>query len=74
MTRQELKQTIRTLSSGTIAHAVNSTRYSVIDKAVNNAVIYASEQASDAEIAACTELEDVLSFIREHQNYRPSWL
>lgn len=73
MTRQELSNLIRTLPSGTIAQVIGSNKYKEIDTACTNSVLYVIEKATDAEIAACTELDDIFSFIRQHRNYRPVW-
>lgn len=73
MTRSELTNHLRSLSSGTIAHAIGSDRYSVIDRSVSSAILYAIEQASEDEIKPLTGLDGVLSFLSAHKDYNPSW-
>jgi DNA-binding PucR family transcriptional regulator len=73
MTRSELTSHLRTLSSGTIAHAIGCASYSVIDRSVSSAILYAIEQASDDEIKPLSGLEGVLSFLSAHKDYNPSW-
>ena len=74
MTKAELNKTIFTMPSGTVASAVGSSKYLLIDRAVSSSILYLSEKATDAEIATCTELEDVLTFINDHKDYCPSWM
>lgn len=59
MTRSELTYHLRTLSSGTIAQAIDSTSYRIIDRSLSNAIIYATEQATDAEIAPIDDLSGI---------------
>lgn len=73
MTRSELIRALRLMTSGTVAVAIGCDKYAVIDRAVINAVLYASEKASDAEIAAINDLSDTLSFLTAHKDYTPSW-
>lgn len=74
MTRSELVRSLRLLSSCTIASAIGSSRYSVIDRAISNAIIYASETATEEEIAPCCTLADVLSFLTAHKDSQPAWI
>lgn len=69
MTRSELTRSLRTLSSGTIASAVGSDKYIIIDRSVTGAILYAIEKATEEETAPITELEDVLAFLVAHKNY-----
>lgn len=73
MTRSELTSHLRTLSSGTIAQAIGSTSYRIIDRSMSSAIIYATEQATDAEIAPIDDLSGILSFLTAHKDYAPSW-
>ena len=73
MTRQELSNLIRTLPSGTIAQVIGNSKYSAIDTACTNSVLYVIEKATENEIENCVELDDVIEFIRQHRNYRPVW-
>lgn len=74
MTRSELVRSLRLLSSGTVAVAIGSSRYVVIDRAISNAIIYASETATDEEITPCCTLADVLSFLTAHKDNQPAWI
>lgn len=74
MTRSELTQYLLTMSSGTIAKAIGSTSYRMIDRAITSAILYAYEQASEDEIKACNELDDIIQFINKHKDYSPTWL
>lgn len=73
MTRPELLQNLRSLSAGTIADVIGSDRYTVIDRAITGAILYASEQATDTEIESVKTFADVLTFLSEHRSYNPSW-
>lgn len=73
MTRPELLHALRTMSSGTIASAIGSCKYAVIDRAATSATLYASEKAPDEEIDAVSDLADVLGFLVAHKDYRPAW-
>lgn len=73
MTRSELVTHLRTLSSGTIAQAIGSTSYRIIDRSVSNAIIYAAEQAAEGEIAMIDDLAGILTFLTEHKDFCPSW-
>lgn len=46
-TRAQTVRALSTLSSGTIARMIGSNKYSVIDRMISNAIIYASEIMSD---------------------------
>jgi hypothetical protein len=72
MTRSELMMHLRSLSAGTIGHAIGSDRYAVIDRASNGAILYAIEQATDEEIKPLEGLAGVLSFLTAHKDYRPA--
>ena len=74
MTRKELIHHLTTLSSGTIARAIGSDRYILIDRAINNAVIYAADAAPDAEISATEGFAGVLSFLAAHKDEKPAFL
>lgn len=73
MTRSELTNQLRSLSAGTIARAIGSDRYAIIDRSVSAAIIYAEEQASESEISGIDDLAGVLSFLVAHKDYRPTW-
>lgn len=74
MTRKELVTHLSTLSSGTIARAIGSDRYIIIDRAIGNAIIYAAEVAPDAEIEAAEGFAGVLSFLTAHKDEKPRYL
>ena len=69
MTRSELTRFLRTLTSGTVAGAIGSDNYVIIDRSVTGAILYAIEQATDEETAPIEELEDVLAFLVAHKDY-----
>ena len=73
MTRSELTTQLRSLSAGTIASAIGSDRYAVIDRSVCSAILYAAEQATEDEIKPISSLADILSFLKSHTDYRPFW-
>ena len=75
MTRKELIHHLTTLSSGTIARAIGSNRYILIDRAINNAVLYAARSAPDEEITAVDDnLAGKLSFLATHKDEKPAFL
>jgi len=68
MTRQELLINLKSISSGTVAHAIGNCKYSAIDKAIQNSILYAYEIATDAEIATIDcNLASILDFIVSHK-------
>ena len=69
MTRSELTRFLRTLTTGTIAGAIDSDKYVVIDCSVTAAILYAIEKATEEETAPIKELEDVLAFLVAHKDY-----
>ena len=69
MTRSELTRFLRTLTSGTVAGAIGSDKYVVIDRSVTGAILYTIEQATDEETAPIEELDDVLAFLVDHKDY-----
>ena len=73
MTRSELMTNLRSLSAGTIGHAIGSDRYAVIDRASSGAILYAIEQATDDEIKPLEGLAGVLSFLTAHKDYKPTF-
>lgn len=66
MTRSELIRHLNTLSSGTIADTIGSSKYTIIDRAINSAVIYAAEEATEAELSPIESLADILGFLKRH--------
>ena len=74
MTRNELLFNLRSLSSGTIGNAIGSDRYAVIDRAIGGAILYASDEATEAEMAPIDNLAGVLSFLADHRGYESRWL
>lgn len=70
MTRSELTIGLRSLSAGTIANAIGSNKYAVIDRAVSSAILYAIEQAAEDEIKPLDGLSGILSFLAAHKGYK----
>lgn len=69
MTRYELTLKLRTLTSGTIANAIGSDKYVVIDRSVTGAILYTIEQATEEETALIEELDEVLAYLVAHKDY-----
>lgn len=69
MTRSELTRYLRTLTSGTIASAIGSDKYVVIDRSITGAILYTIEQATEEETAPIEELDEVLAYLVAHRNY-----
>ena len=69
MTRAELLRELRCVSSGTVASAIGSARYAVIDRVMSNVSLYAADVATGDEIARLEGLAGVLDFIVAHKDY-----
>jgi hypothetical protein len=67
MSRKEVVQYLNRLSSGTIAVIIGNSKYSAIDRAINKAILYASEIKSDFPESDLT-MDYISNLIHEAQS------